>query len=233
MFASNKSRKFEDESSGNAAYDQVVLGTGFAFVADPKELLLGHLGTKHGYFQARFPSAKAWSPQGSFRIQDLSGRVSDPVPLKGRQPFSITLTDLEMDHANLQSFCLSDLETGDLNVVSLMDDPDQQTSGIGGAAAFQLPPHREEASPELAQLQARIGFLEEQLRSRLPYLQMYRFGAGSLLVAVVSLLVWVVTGAGAPFHPVFAVMVIPAAIGLMVMAFLVRRDIPNPQSKQK
>jgi hypothetical protein len=87
-------------------------------------------------------------------------------------------------------------------------------------------------SLEVFQLQDRVKFLEAQLRSTLPYLQMYKFGAGSLLVAVISLLVWVVTGAGVPFHPVFAVMVIPAAIGLMVMAFLVRRDIPNPPSRQ-
>ena len=74
----------------------------------------------------------------------------------------------------------------------------------------------------------RIRFLEGQLRSNLPYMQMYKFGAGSLVVAIVSLIVWALTGAGVPFHPVFAALVIPASIGLMVMAFLVRRDIPNP-----
>lgn len=79
----------------------------------------------------------------------------------------------------------------------------------------------------------KIKFLEVELRSNLPYLQMYKFGAGSLLVAVVSLLVWAFTGTGVPFHPVFAAMVIPAAIGLMVMAFLVRREIPHLSNSNK
>ena len=86
---------------------------------------------------------------------------------------------------------------------------------------------------EVYQLRDRVKFLEAQLRSNLPYLQMYKFGAGSLLVAIVSLLVWLFTGAGVPFHPVFAAMVVPAAIGLMVMAFLVRRDIPKSAEKRK
>lgn len=86
---------------------------------------------------------------------------------------------------------------------------------------------------EAQRLLERVKFLEAQLRSSLPYLQMYKFGAGSLLVAVISLLAWLLTGTGAPFHPVFAVMVIPVAIGLMVMAFLVRRDIPNSRSESK
>jgi len=86
---------------------------------------------------------------------------------------------------------------------------------------------------EVGQLLKRIEFLEAQLRSNVPYLQMYKFGAGSLLVALVSLLVWLFTGTGAPFHPIFAAMVIPAAIGLMVMAFLVRRDIPKSAEEKK
>jgi len=81
---------------------------------------------------------------------------------------------------------------------------------------------------EVQPLLDKIRSLEIQLRSNLPYAQMYRFGAGSLLVAIVSLIVWAFTGAGVPFHPVFAALVIPAAIGLMAMAFLVRREIPDP-----
>ena len=81
---------------------------------------------------------------------------------------------------------------------------------------------------EVQPLLDKIKFLEGQLRSTLPYLQMYKFGAGSLLVAIVSLIVWAFTGAGVPFHPVFAALVIPAAIGLMAMAFLVRREILDP-----
>lgn len=81
---------------------------------------------------------------------------------------------------------------------------------------------------EVQPLLDKIKSLEIQLRSNLPYLQMYKFGAGSLLVAIVSLIVWAFTGAGVPFHPVFAALVIPAAIGLMAMAFLVRRENPDP-----
>ena len=81
---------------------------------------------------------------------------------------------------------------------------------------------------EVQPLLDKIKSLEIQLRSNLPYLQMYKFGAGGLLVAIVSLIVWAFTGSGVPLHPVFAALVIPAAIGLMAMAFLVRREIPDP-----
>ena len=71
-------------------------------------------------------------------------------------------------------------------------------------------------------LEKQIRFLEMQLESHKPYLQLYRLGAGSLFVAVLSLAVWLLTGIGLPFHPIFAVGVIPAAIGVIAMAFFIR-----------
>lgn len=76
----------------------------------------------------------------------------------------------------------------------------------------------------IAQLQARIRFLEAQLQADNPYIRLYKFGGLSLIVAVVSLLSWAVMGVGVPFNPIFALMVVPVAIGVMVMAFLVRGD---------
>jgi hypothetical protein len=77
-------------------------------------------------------------------------------------------------------------------------------------------------------LERKIAFLEMQLESNRPYLQLYRLGAGSLFVAFLSLAVWLLTGTGIPFHPIFAIGVIPAAIGVIAMAFLIR-----PESSRK
>ena len=71
-------------------------------------------------------------------------------------------------------------------------------------------------------LQQRVRFLEAQLEADRPYLRLYRLGAGSLFVAILSLVVWLLTGAGMPFHPIFAAVVIPAAMGIIGMAFLLR-----------
>ena len=99
------------------------------------------------------------------------------------------------------------------------------TTSVG----LPVPLVQQSCAPELKvqSLLDRIKVLEGQVKSNLPYAQMYKFGAGSLLIAVLSLIVWAFTGAGVPFHPVFAAMVIPAAIGLMIMAFLVRREALN------
>lgn len=77
------------------------------------------------------------------------------------------------------------------------------------------------------QLQARIRFLETQLYADQPYLRLYRVGGLSLFAALISLLSWVVLGIGVPFHPIFAVMTIPVAIGIVIMAFAVRREQPK------
>jgi hypothetical protein len=77
-------------------------------------------------------------------------------------------------------------------------------------------------SAEKAKLQIEIRLLERQLHSDRPYLQLYRLGAASLVVSVLSLVVWALTGVGAPFHPIFAAGVIPAAVGVMLMAFLTK-----------
>lgn len=87
------------------------------------------------------------------------------------------------------------------------------------------------AQPEVsvAGLEQKIRFLEMQLESHRPYLQLYRLGAGSLLVAVLSLVVWLLTGTGIPFHPIFAIAVIPAAVGVILMAFLIRSSSKTPK----
>jgi hypothetical protein len=96
--------------------------------------------------------------------------------------------------------------------------------------AYYAPVEQSGSTASVAELQARIRFLEGQLRADLPYLRLYKFGGISLLVALVSLLGWAFTGIGVPFHPVFAAMVIPVAIGVIVMAFYLRREVHDPQS---
>ena len=77
---------------------------------------------------------------------------------------------------------------------------------------------------KIQELEAKIHVLENQLQNDKPYLQIYRLGAGSFLVAALSVLLWMFVGISAPFHPIFAALVIPAALGVMAMAFLIRRD---------
>jgi hypothetical protein len=83
---------------------------------------------------------------------------------------------------------------------------------------------------KIRELESKVHFLENQLQNDKPHLQIYRLGAGSFLVAALSLLLWMFFGIAAPFHPIFAVLVIPAALGVMAMAFLIRRD-ESPQEK--
>jgi len=71
-------------------------------------------------------------------------------------------------------------------------------------------------------LQMKIRLLENQLQCDRSYLQLFRLGAASLLVSLLSILFWWITGVGAPFHPVFAAVVLPVSVGLMAMAFLIK-----------
>jgi hypothetical protein len=81
-------------------------------------------------------------------------------------------------------------------------------------------------SAELRSLKEKACFLEAQLESQRPFLQLYRLGAGCLFVAIISIVIWLITGTGIPFHPIFAAGVIPAALGVIVMAFLIRPKPP-------
>jgi len=83
---------------------------------------------------------------------------------------------------------------------------------------------------EMNQLDTKSRLLEHQLHCDRPYLQVFRLGAASLLLAVLSILVWFFTGVGVPFHPVFAAATIPAAMAVVVMAFLIK---PKEQDASK
>ena len=54
------------------------------------------------------------------------------------------------------------------------------------------------------------------------YLDLYALGAVCVFLSALSLGVWLITGIGIPFHPVFAAGVGPLGIVLIVMAFLIR-----------
>lgn len=77
---------------------------------------------------------------------------------------------------------------------------------------------------QLRTLGSEVHFLEGQLRADRPYSRIYNLGAGSLFVATISLVFWALTGIGAPFHPIFAAATIPASIGVIAMAFFIRRE---------
>jgi hypothetical protein len=71
-------------------------------------------------------------------------------------------------------------------------------------------------------LRMKIELLEQQLQCDRSHLQLFRLGAAGLLISLLSILFWWRTGVGAPFHPVFAAVVIPVSAGLMAMAFLIK-----------
>ena len=79
-------------------------------------------------------------------------------------------------------------------------------------------------------LEDRVRILEHFLSCDRPYLHLYRLGACSLLAALLSLLTSMLLGVGIPFHPVFAIVVTPASLGVMVMAFLIKpkKEVGEP-----
>ena len=73
--------------------------------------------------------------------------------------------------------------------------------------------HDKSTEMKIHELESKVCFLENQLQNDKPHLQLYKIGAGSLLTAVASLTLWMVAGIAAPFHPIFAAVVIFAALG--------------------
>lgn len=199
------SGKYFDKDEMVAFYAPVARSPQDPGAVLPKQLLQGRLAAPY-HSHAGFPAGARWSGPYS-KGYPAAGLVSfDPDPYsdqRGSQGWSC-LVDAGMSSA----------------------DPRVQRS----SSALQEAPPCGGVTRDvgLAQLQAKVRFLEAQLRADLPYLQVYRFGGASLLMAIVSLAVWAVTGVGVPFHPVFAAMVVPVAIGVMVMAFFLRRENHDP-----
>jgi hypothetical protein len=98
-----------------------------------------------------------------------------------------------------------------------------------GTELMLIQAKKAEQLADVRRLRERIVFLETELESHRPYLQLFRLGAGSLFLSVISIVIWLVTGNGIPFHPVFAAGVTPAALGVIVMAFLIRPKSPKQQ----
>jgi len=89
---------------------------------------------------------------------------------------------------------------------------------------------REQDSREALELKVRL--LENQLHCDRPYLQLYRLGAGGLFVSIISILMWLTTHVGAPFHPLFAAVAAPVSGGQIAMGYLVKPKKPTTsQSK--
>jgi hypothetical protein len=84
---------------------------------------------------------------------------------------------------------------------------------------------------EKEDLKMKIELLENQLLCDRSHLQLFRLGAASLLISLLSILFWWRTGVGAPFHPVFAAVAVPVSAGLMAMAFSIKST--NFDKKQK
>ena len=75
---------------------------------------------------------------------------------------------------------------------------------------------------ERSKLQQRVKILEHHLSSDRPYRQLYRLGSWSLFASVISLVSSKLLGVGVPFNPIFAITVIPAALAVIAMAFLIK-----------
>jgi len=100
-------------------------------------------------------------------------------------------------------------------------------TAIGRVYVRSLNAFREATAPKMlhlvnTRLEQRVRILEHHLSCDRPYLQLYRLGAWSLFAAVISLLTSKLIGIGVPFHPIFAVTVIPASIAVITMAFLIK-----------
>ena len=152
-----------------------------------KDLVETRRAALQGYFKPGFPAtglpdsdtySKGYCDPSVFRILD-----SDSYPPRG-VPKLLYVSGIEAGPSSQQR----------------QPDPN---------AALRWSPEGKFSSSALgvAQLQARVRFLEAHLQTHLPYLQLYKFGGVSLLVAAVSLIAWVITGIGVPFHPAFAAMV--------------------------
>jgi hypothetical protein len=85
---------------------------------------------------------------------------------------------------------------------------------------------------EKEDLRMKVELLEHQLQCDRSHLQLFRQGAAGLLISLVSILFWWITGVGAPFHPVFAAVVMPVSVGLMAMAFLIKSTKLDKKPKQ-
>jgi hypothetical protein len=77
---------------------------------------------------------------------------------------------------------------------------------------------------ENKQLSLKVEVLQAELRKNVPYLQLYRFGAGAFSLSVISLVAWLLTGVAIPFHPVFALTALPSGVAFMIMAWMIRKD---------
>lgn len=97
------------------------------------------------------------------------------------------------------------------------------SSGRPDYASSQRKAEEEQSRDVLIhELQQEVELLKFQLRSASPYKQLYRLGATGLLLAVLSITVWTLTGVGLPFHPVFAFGMVPTCAVIIAIAFLVR-----------
>jgi hypothetical protein len=82
---------------------------------------------------------------------------------------------------------------------------------------------------ENKQLLLRVELLQAELRKNVPYLQLYRFGAGAFSLSIISLLTWLFAGAAIPFHPMFALAALPVGVVFMVMAWMTRKDVRHAE----
>ena len=85
------------------------------------------------------------------------------------------------------------------------------------------PKEVEKLMAENSALHTKILLLQAELRKNVPYLQLYRFGAGAFTLSMLSLLIWLFSGIAIPFHPAFALAAIPTSIGFMLMAYLTKK----------
>src|SRR2546427_10688500 len=78
----------------------------------------------------------------------------------------------------------------------------------------------QQAQEEIAQLKLKNESLRGALRSNLPYMRVFRLGAGLFTAALATLVLLLWSGIAIPFHPVFALIALPVSLGFIIMAYL-------------
>ncbi len=84
-----------------------------------------------------------------------------------------------------------------------------------------------EAQREIQRLTRTVETLRGSLRTNLPYLRVFRLGAGLFSSAMATFLILMWTGISMPLNPTIAAILIPISIVFMIMAYVLKNYQPD------
>jgi len=79
-----------------------------------------------------------------------------------------------------------------------------------------------EAQKEIQRLTRTVETLRSSLRTNVPYLRVFRLGAGLFSSAMATFLILIWTGISMPLNPTIAAILIPISIVFMIMAYVLK-----------